>query len=65
MLAENEVMRAVLDGLGEIHEEHRERGTVELVVDLPENGLGRVARLLKAVAGGELVAFPSLHRSEQ
>lgn len=64
MLAENEIMRAVLDGLGEVRQEHSALGTVELVVDLPETGLGRLARLLKAVARGELVAFPRLRRAE-
>jgi GNAT superfamily N-acetyltransferase len=64
MLAENEIMRAVIDGLGEVREGHRELETVELTVDLPETGLGRLGRLLKAVARREVVACPRRRRPE-
>ncbi|MGA2013187.1 MAG: GNAT family N-acetyltransferase [Solirubrobacteraceae bacterium] len=54
MLADNELMLNLARDLGEVHDMHTESGTVELIVDLPERGMGRVSRLLRAVARGEL-----------
>jgi GNAT superfamily N-acetyltransferase len=54
MLAENELMVSLIKELGVVRDRHLESGTVELTVDLPERGLGRVAQLLRAAARGEI-----------
>lgn len=54
VLADNELMLSLLGELGRVHVLHREEGTVELTVDLPERGLGHVRRLLAAVGRGEI-----------
>ena len=58
VLADNELMLKILSDLGRVQVMHSEAGTVELVVDLPESGLGRLKRLLGAVARGEIIPSP-------
>lgn len=55
--AENELMLNLLSDLGRVRDVHRELGTVELTVDLPETGLGRLKRLLRGVAHGDITPF--------
>jgi GNAT superfamily N-acetyltransferase len=57
LLADNQLMLSVLDDLGEVRVVHAELGTVEVIVDLTETGLGRLTRLLRAVARGEIIPF--------
>jgi GNAT superfamily N-acetyltransferase len=54
MFADNELMLKLLRDLGRVRVVHSEQGTVELMVDLPETGLGHVRRLLGAIARGEI-----------
>jgi L-amino acid N-acyltransferase YncA len=56
VLADNELMLNLLADLGHTNVLHAEQGTVELTVELPGSGLGRIARLLKAVARGDIRA---------
>jgi RimJ/RimL family protein N-acetyltransferase len=58
VLAENEPMLNLAGELGEVRILHREHGTVELAIALPEQGPGRLTRLLRAAASGELRPFP-------
>jgi GNAT superfamily N-acetyltransferase len=57
VLADNKPALNLLDELGRVRIVRREFGTVELTVDLPERGLGHVARLLRAVAQGDIKAL--------
>jgi GNAT superfamily N-acetyltransferase len=57
ILADNELMLNLAAELGRVRVLHREHGTVELAIDLPPRGLGRLTRLLRAVATGELRPF--------
>ena len=59
MLAENQEMLSLLRELGAVHDLHSADGTVEVTVDLPEQGPGAVSRLLRATARGELEAVGS------
>ena len=53
LLATNEQMHDVLASLGPSHVISREAGTVEVQVDLPEEGIGdHMAGILRVVAGG-------------
>jgi GNAT superfamily N-acetyltransferase len=54
VLAENELMLKLLGDLGRVRVVHSERGTIELTIDLPERGLGRLSALLRAIATGDL-----------
>jgi GNAT superfamily N-acetyltransferase len=58
LLADNELMMSILGDLGEVQVVQSELGTVEVIVDLTETGLGRLSRLLRAVARGEIIPFP-------
>jgi RimJ/RimL family protein N-acetyltransferase len=60
LLAENEQMLGLLRDLGSVSELQLEQGTVQLTVDLGESGLGRLVRLLRGVATGELTPLPAL-----
>jgi RimJ/RimL family protein N-acetyltransferase len=60
LLAENEQMLNLLRDLGSVSELQLEQGTVQLTVDLGESGLGRLVRLLRGVATGELTPLPAL-----
>ncbi len=60
MLAENELMLKLIEELGTVHDKRTESGTIELVVDLPERGVGRVGRLVRAVARGDLRIHPRI-----
>jgi GNAT superfamily N-acetyltransferase len=65
-LAENDVMLNLLDELGQVSSGHARLGTVELMVDLPGAGAGRLRRLLRAVARGDVtVLLPRLGRSSR
>jgi GNAT superfamily N-acetyltransferase len=58
VLAENDQMLALLAELGAVRVLRRDQGSVELIVELPPTGIGRVKRLLAAAASGEIVASP-------
>jgi GNAT superfamily N-acetyltransferase len=57
VLAENEQILNLLEDLGSVREVAREQGTVELTVELPARGLGRLRRVLRAVASGDIIPF--------
>jgi GNAT superfamily N-acetyltransferase len=61
-LAENRSMLKLLGELGRVRRLQSHPGTVELVVDLPERGLGRLKQALAAAARGEIRAFPAFLR---
>jgi GNAT superfamily N-acetyltransferase len=54
LLAENEEMLGLMRELGDVRVLESGLGTVNVAVDLPESGLGRIAALLRAVAAGQL-----------
>lgn len=56
MLADNELMLNLLKELGEIRDVRTGSGTVELLVDLPDKGLGSGTRVLRALAAGRIAA---------
>jgi GNAT superfamily N-acetyltransferase len=56
-LADNDAMLNLLQELGKVRTERARLGTVELAVDLPATGVGRIGRLLRAVARGELTVL--------
>ncbi|HET9103382.1 MAG TPA: GNAT family N-acetyltransferase [Solirubrobacteraceae bacterium] len=57
VLADNEMMLNLAGELGDVRIEHRELGTIETVVDLPEQGPARLRDLLRTVARGDLTPF--------
>jgi GNAT superfamily N-acetyltransferase len=59
MLADNALMRSLLEEIGNVRVVHTELGRVEVIVELPERGLERLRRLLGAVARGELMPSPA------
>jgi GNAT superfamily N-acetyltransferase len=61
VLAENELMLNLASELGRVRILHREHGTVELTVELPEQGPGHLTRLLRAVATGVVKPSPAHH----
>jgi len=61
VLADNELMLNLAREIGDARVVHRERGTVEIAIELPDQGPGRLSRLLRAVAAGELIPFPAHH----
>jgi GNAT superfamily N-acetyltransferase len=63
LLAENEGMLSLLDELGRTRVTKRERGTVELSVELPTKAVDRLKRLFRQVARGEVTALAPWHRS--
>lgn len=56
---DNRSMLRLLAELGSVRVLHTESGTVEVVVDLPDRGLGRLREGLRAVARGEVRPAPS------
>jgi GNAT superfamily N-acetyltransferase len=56
-LAENDAMLGLLQELGDVRTGHTRLGTVELEVDLPGAGMGRLRRLLRAVARGDVTVL--------
>jgi GNAT superfamily N-acetyltransferase len=56
-LAENDAMLGLLEDLGEVRTGQPRLGTVELAVDLPDEGLSRLRRLLRAVARGDVTVL--------
>jgi GNAT superfamily N-acetyltransferase len=61
VLADNQLMLNLADELGQVRTGPREHGTVELAIDLAEHGPGQLLRWLRAVATGDLKAWP-IHR---
>lgn len=57
VLADNELMLNLLSELGEVEQGESEAGAVQVTVELPESGLGKLARILRALARGELTPF--------
>lgn len=62
VLTDNELMLNLLHDLGRVRVVHSERGTVEIIVELPDTGLGRLGRVLRAFARGDLVPSPLQRR---
>jgi GNAT superfamily N-acetyltransferase len=58
VLAENDAMLRLAKDVGDVRVLSRDRGTVELAIELPEKGPGRLIRLLRAVASGQLRPTP-------
>jgi RimJ/RimL family protein N-acetyltransferase len=56
-LAENDAMLGILEDLGQVRSGSPQLGTVELAVDLPEEGISRLRRLLRAVARGDITVL--------
>src|SRR6476469_1483205 len=56
-LAEIDAILGLLRDLGEVHTGRTELGTVELAVDLPDEGISRLRRLLRAVARGDITVL--------
>jgi GNAT superfamily N-acetyltransferase len=56
-LAENDAMLGLLQELGQVRTGPTQLGTVELAVDLPDEGISRVRRLLRAVARGDITVL--------
>jgi RimJ/RimL family protein N-acetyltransferase len=56
-LAENDAMLGILQELGDVRTGRTELGTVELAVDLPDDGISRLRRLLRAVARGDVTVL--------
>jgi GNAT superfamily N-acetyltransferase len=56
-LAENDAILGLLQDLGEVRTGRTELGTVELAVDLPDDGISRLRRLLRAVARGDVTVL--------
>jgi GNAT superfamily N-acetyltransferase len=54
VLAENRRMLSLLTDLGEVRVLNHDQGTVELTVELPDIGVGRVRELVRGLASGEL-----------
>ncbi len=55
VLTDNKLMLNLLEELGTVRVVHAELGTVELTVELSESAIGRLKRLLGAIARGELI----------
>ncbi len=58
VLAENQLMLNLLEEIGQVTTGEDEAGAVQVVVELPETGLGRLTGLLRALARGELRPRP-------
>jgi len=56
-LAENDAILGLLQELGEVRTGCTQLGTVELAVDLPDDGISRLRRLLRAVARGDVTVL--------
>jgi RimJ/RimL family protein N-acetyltransferase len=56
-LAENDAMLGLLEELGKVRAGPTQLGTVELAVDLPDEGISRLRRLLRAVARGDITVL--------
>jgi GNAT superfamily N-acetyltransferase len=56
-LAENDGILGLLQDLGEVRTGRTQLGTVELAVDLPDDGISRLRRLLRAVARGDVTVL--------
>jgi len=57
ILIDNKPALNLLADLGRVRVAHRDLNTVELTVDLPERGLGHLARLLRVVARDDITAL--------
>ena len=58
VLAENDAMFSLANEVGDVRVLNRDRGTVELAIELHDTGPGRLIRLLRAVASGQLRPTP-------
>jgi GNAT superfamily N-acetyltransferase len=56
-LAQNDAMLGILQELGQVRSGSPQLGTVELAVDLPDEGISRLRRLLRAVARGDITVL--------
>jgi GNAT superfamily N-acetyltransferase len=56
-LAENDAMLGILQELGQVRSGSPQLGTVELAVELPDEGVSRLRRLLRAVARGDITVL--------
>ena len=56
-LAENDAILGLLQDLGEVRTGRTQLGTVELAVDLPDEGVSRLRRLLRGVARGDITVL--------
>jgi len=54
VLADNNAMLSLARELGDVRVLNRDQGTVELAIQLPDTGPGRLIPLLRAVASGQL-----------
>lgn len=54
MLAQNELMLNLAEELGEARIAHGEHGTIEVSIELPADGPGGLARILRAIGAGRL-----------
>lgn len=57
ILIDNKPALNLIADLGRVLVAHRDLNTVELTVDLPERGLGHLARLLRVVARDDITAL--------
>lgn len=55
---DNALMLGIISQLGTVRDLHTEQGVTELIVDLPEHGLGPVSNLLRAAARCEIDTRP-------
>ena len=61
VLVENEPMLSLARDIVRVRVLHRERGTIELTVELPEQGPGRLTQLLRAAATKQVEPLPARH----
>ncbi len=61
VLVDNEPMLRLASDIGRVRILHRERGTIELTVELPEQGPGRLTQLLRAAATSQVEPLPARH----
>jgi GNAT superfamily N-acetyltransferase len=64
-LADNDAMLKLLRELGNVRAQPSRLGTVELEVDLPATGLGRIRWLLRAVARGDVTVLNRRRRADR
>ena len=64
LLTDNELVRNLVNEIGDVSILNREHGTVEVAIELPEHGSGRLASLIRAVAAGALTPFAKRDRGD-
>jgi ribosomal protein S18 acetylase RimI-like enzyme len=65
LLAENEQMLGLLEELGHTRVTNRERGTLEVSVELPTGAVDRLKGMFRLLARSELTALAPWHRVRQ